>query len=113
MGQAKQRGARAERVAAANENNMRKLSEVIAELGIPKESGFLGYVLHNQMKDDYLLSVRESDQIIRSMYTMFPEKALRFDDHRNALKVCSRFNGDLLIGLLFDAEDKYIVGFAG
>lgn len=52
MGQAKQRGARADRVAESLGLKQRKIEDVKKDLGLPEDAEFCGYVIHIQDKDE-------------------------------------------------------------
>ncbi|ENW40872.1 hypothetical protein F920_03541 [Acinetobacter baumannii NIPH 335] len=60
MGQAKQRGTLEQRVKQAQEQKddfygtERSVAEVLAELGLPKESTVKGYVIHLPEKDEFV-----------------------------------------------------------
>lgn len=114
MGQAKRRGNRAERVLTAvgqGDMDMKKISELIAEFDLPKDSNFLGYIIHNRANDDYLGAVDESGGVTKRYYANSPELALRFDNFPQALDVCSHIGTKTRIGWLFETDDKFAVGF--
>lgn len=113
MGQAKQRGTPEQRLAQAfearKEYQERPIKEVIKELELPEDSQFLGYVIHNHSKDDYLFEI-SADGAARK-YCASPEGAVIYEKYDDAVAIALRINQGLKIGRLFDVGKSYAVAF--
>ncbi|WP_024302658.1 hypothetical protein [Pseudogulbenkiania sp. MAI-1] len=55
MGEAKRRGSTAERAKQARQRREIPVANLIQELGLPPDSKYMGYVIHNPDQDDYSL----------------------------------------------------------
>ncbi len=112
MGQAKQRGTPAERARQAMEaTQLKPVSELIEELGLPPTSKYLGYVIHAPATDDYLAAQTEHAGMNQRMYVKTPDRAMLFTDYGEAVNVASNISSRTKIGILFDVDDKHIVAF--
>lgn len=111
MGEAKRRGTTAERAKQARERQEIPIDDLIQELGLPVDSKYMGYVLHNPEQDDYLATIQEQgDRILRS-YTKSPETALRYIDYSEACRVADGIAKKTQIGVLFDVGSQLYVAF--
>lgn len=84
-----------------------KISDVIAELGIPANSQFLGYVVYRPDSDEYLLEYQEMDGAERWLWAKTPYLAHLYHDFRQGLSHSSAYEkAPTLVGLMFDTGDK-------
>lgn len=111
MGEAKRRGSPEERAKQSRARREIPVDALIQELGLPPDSKYMGYVIHNPDQDDYLATVDESnDQIFRS-YARSPETALRFMNYAEACGVAESITKNTQIGVLFDVGSQLYVAF--
>jgi hypothetical protein len=111
MGEAKRRGTVDVRAAQAKERKHIPVSEALADLGLPPDSKFVGYVVHNPEKDDFLASLDEQGDVIKRAYIGTPEGALVFDDYAEACRVADGIQKRTIIGTLFDVGSQLVVAF--
>lgn len=108
MGQAKQRGARSDRVAEALGLKQRNLDDLKKELGLPDDAEFCGYLVHIEDKDEFLASINETPLAIERSFAKTPELAKRFDEFIDAHDVARAEKGEIVV-LLFDVGNQYHV----
>lgn len=115
MGEAKRRGSYEARVMESKtkyaEGETVTVAAVLADLGLPADSKFLGYVIHNPDADDYLCSLEDTPAMTKRLYCPTPEQALIFDDYFKASAESAKISKPTIVGLLFDTGDQYAVGF--
>lgn len=108
MGQAKQRGARADRVAEALGLKKRNLDELKKEFGLPDDAEFCGYIVHIEDKDEFLASINETSIAIERTFAKTPELAKRFDEFIDAYDVARADKGEIVV-ILFDVGNQFHV----
>ena len=108
MGQAKQRGARADRVAEALGLKKRNLDELKIDLGLPDEAIFCGYVVHIEAADEFLASVKETPLTVERTFAKTPELAIRYDEFVDAYEVARVEKGEIVV-ILFDVGSQFQV----
>jgi hypothetical protein len=112
MGEASRRGNRENRVTQAlDKYKASSIEAVKEELGLPDTAEFLGYVIHLPEKDEFLGGIKNDICIKKWAWVGAPGLALRFHDFRVAVKERNDCNGNPVIALLFDVDDKYFVGW--
>ena len=117
MGQAKQRGTQAERLAQSAEAKrktaealgfvQRDLNEVREELGLPQDSLFLGYVVHIPASDEFLMDLKDSPLATSRSWTTSPQLARRFEHFADAYNL-AREHREIVVGL-FETATQYEV----
>ncbi|WP_081556800.1 hypothetical protein [Chromobacterium haemolyticum] len=111
MGEAKRRGSAEERAKQSRERREIPVADLIQELGLPPDSKYMGYVIHNPDQDDYLATIEErSDQTFRA-YVRSQETALRFMDYAEACRVAEGITKKTQVGVLFDVGNQLYVAF--
>lgn len=112
MGQAKQRGSQAERVAAAQaRRRVTPISDIRKQMGLPENAQFLGCVVNVRGTDEYLALLDDDNDATRRAYVLSPEKALRYASREEADVVAASLPKPAVSGLLFDLGDQFFVAF--
>ena len=115
MGQAKNRGTQADRIAQAQakakETDQAIIAEARAAMELPADTPFRGFVVHVPEADDYLAVLEDLPSQIVRRYTKLPEQALRFSSCREAEKVCGTLPKRAVVGVLFETEKQFVVCF--
>ncbi|MDC7714427.1 hypothetical protein PQU96_09835 [Vogesella sp. LYT5W] len=109
MGEAKRRGSAEQRMAQATSE--RPLAEVLAELGLPTDTRFKGYVLHSEENDDFVAHIDRTTTRTFRAYCATPEDALTFRTLAEALKELKEAGKPLVVGRVFDTGTHLMVGF--
>lgn len=108
MGQAKNRGSREDRIAAALEEQNRKIEEVRKGLDLPEDSKFCGYLVHIYESDEFLHEIDDSPAATKRLFVKTPELAYRFTNFMDAYKWVRPIKGETVVGL-FDIGEKFLV----
>ncbi|AYZ78619.1 hypothetical protein ACM760_29895 [Pseudomonas aeruginosa] len=118
MGEAKNRGSKAERVQQARERQSqiaeslglkrRPLSDIKAELGLPDSAAFHGYAVHIPASDEFLCNIKESDLQSARQWIKGPAAALCFDEIDEAIALVRQDRGEMVVGV-FETESQYHV----
>ena len=108
MGQAKQRGARADRVTEALGLKQINLDELRKKLNLPEDAEFCGYLVHIEAKDEFLASIEETASATHRIFAKTPELAKRFDEFIDAYDVARAEKGEIVV-ILFDLGKQFYV----
>lgn len=108
MGQAKQRGARSDRVTEALGLKKRNLEDLKKELGLKDDAIFCGYVIHNEEKDEFLAAIKDSPSRTERTFAKTPELAIRYDEFIDAYDVARAEKGEIVV-ILFDVGSQFQV----
>lgn len=108
MGQANQRGAKADRVSEAL--GLRKLSieQIKKEFKLPDNAEFCGYLVHIKETDEFLHDIIDTPNAVQRSFAKTPELAKRFDEFIDAYEIARKEKGETVV-LLFDLGGEYIV----
>ena len=116
MGQAKQRGTLEQRVKQAQEQKddfygtERSVAEVLAELGLPKESTVKGYVIHLPEKDEFVATINDNNITFSVAYARTPELAMIYDEPQKAISDAKKISKHkLLVCVLFETSNQYMI----
>ncbi|EFH74847.1 hypothetical protein [Vibrio tarriae] len=84
------------------------VTEIKLAAGVPVESPFLGWLIHNPTKDDFLHAVRGSSG---TFWTQTPETAKRFKLYRQAVRVlqAQELSDRALVVAAFDIGSRILV----
>ena len=85
-----------------NDRQQVKISDVIAELGIPANSEFLGYAVHKPDSDEFLMVYEEKDSAERWLWAKAPNLAHLYDFHQALSHSDANEKHPTQVGLLFD-----------
>ncbi|WPP02415.1 hypothetical protein SFA35_25830 (plasmid) [Pseudomonas sp. HR96] len=117
MGQAKQRGNRAERMAqtlnqkreAAEALGLerRDLNELREELGLPQDAQFHGYIIHIVESDEFLAEFKSTAFATSRSWTKNPGLARLFEHFIDAYEL-ARVDSEIVVGL-FETQSQFIV----
>ncbi|MBM3105884.1 hypothetical protein IIE18_12120 [Pseudomonas sp. V1] len=117
MGQANQRGSFAERLAQSNEAKrnaaealglvLRNLDDIRAELGVPQDAPFLGYLVHIPDSDEFLLEYKDTPQATSRSWTKNPGAGRRFADFAEAHMI-ARPDREMVVGL-FETSTQFLI----
>jgi len=87
----------------------RPINEVIKELGLPADTRFLGYVIHLEASDEFL--IRRERSVLGKGYLWgkgTPESAMRFQNPNQAISMVKKHGKDAVVGGLFETENQYV-----
>lgn len=86
------------------------LSEIIEEIGLPKHTKFVGYVIRLPEKAEFLSSYNCSEDSVSMAWAKVPDLAFVFDNVEAAQKVLLQLDKPAaMLGWLFDLGDQYFV----
>jgi len=109
MGQAKQRGTREQRIAEALSLREIVVTDIKKELGISDDADFLGYAIHLEESDEFLMgSDSENLDFTRRAWAKTPELAATFGSFIEAYDVSKKCRGSIIVGI-FDMDKEIIV----
>lgn len=108
MGQAKQRGAREDRVTEALGLKKRNVSELKKELGLPADAEFCGYLVHIKSKDEFLHDIIDTPNAVQRSFSKTPDLAKRFDEFIDAYEVARKEKEEVVV-VLFDIGKQFMV----
>lgn len=114
MGEAKRRGSRSQRVAAASSVN--PSPEAMRDsMGFPESCRFVGYVVHLPDSDEFLAGASEPHPgAALYQYAATPGLATVYPNFRAALKVADGIQKHrTVVAYLFDHGTQWLVGFQG
>jgi len=84
-----------------------QISDVIAELGIPANSKYLGYAVHRPDSDEFLVEYSEKNGAEKWLWAKTPQLAHIYQDYKKALKHSAAYEkAPTLVGLVFDIGDQ-------
>jgi len=117
MGQAKQQGTQAERLAQSVEVTRktaealglvkRDLSEIREEFDLPPDAPFHGYVVHIPASDEFLAHCKNGPLATSRAWTKNPGLAQRFEHFIDAYEL-ARPDQEIVVGL-FETETQFVV----
>lgn len=76
--------------------------QLIKELGFPEKTEFLGYSIHLEESDEYLVDYIHSSEMKTISWTNFPEKAKYFQSFKKIEKTRDKIKPNAIIMWLFD-----------
>ena len=90
-----------------NNTEQVKISDVIAELGIPASSQFLGYAVQRPDSDEFLMEHAEKGGAEKWLWAKTPDLAHLYHDFHQALSHSDKYKkAPTLVGLLFDIGEQ-------
>lgn len=108
MGQAKQRGAKADRVAEALGLKKRNVNDLKKELRLPDDAEFCGYLVHIKSSDEFLHEIIDTPSAVQRKFSKTPELAKRFEEFIDAYEV-ARKERDEIVVILFDIGKQLVI----
>lgn len=87
------------------------VSDIKATMGLPKTTPFIGWLIHNPHKDDFLLKYTDSEAMVKTAWTQTPENALRFKRFKKAFRALNGLELDdrAIIVAAFDLGGQVLV----
>lgn len=85
------------------------ISTVIKELGLPKSSVYLGYVIHQPESDDFLAAITIVADSSKRIFCKHPDVAKRYVSYNDALNEANRCILKAEVLILFDTGDEFHV----
>ncbi|WP_370611466.1 hypothetical protein [Citrobacter meridianamericanus] len=84
-----------------NEPDIKKIRN---KLGIPDEHKFLGYLILDTRKDDFLLSFTDNEYCTSKQWCAFPDLASKFDSYCKVVEIINHLeiNDTAIIVMAFD-----------
>ena len=80
--------------------NKEKIKIIIEEADLPKNTKFLGYVIHLPKNDEYLF---KTDNKALLIWSKTPQNAIKFKIYEKACDIVKKFSrGDLIICIVLD-----------
>jgi hypothetical protein len=76
---------------------------------IPSDAQFLGYPVHREDRDDFLVGIEEQAGATNRFWSVRPQDAQVYSQFSGAHEAARRCEGSVVVGI-FDTEDKVWVG---
>jgi hypothetical protein len=76
--------------------------ELIKDLGFPEKTEFLGYSIHLEESDEYLLDYQLSSEVNHLTWTTRPEMAKHFQSFKKVEKTRDKIKPTAIIMWIFD-----------
>lgn len=108
MGQAKNRGEREERIARAHGLRQLNLNDVKKKYGLSEDAKYLGYAVHLEESDEFLLELVDTPSQTTRKWAKTPELAKRYERFNLALDDASKCSGAIVVGM-FDTGAQILV----
>lgn len=108
MGQARNRGDREERIARAHGLQQMNLNDVKKICGLSEDAKFLGYAVHLEESDEFLLELVDTPSQTSRMWTKKPELAKTYGRFDLALDDTIKCSGAIVVGI-FDTGAQIFV----
>lgn len=90
-----------------NNTQQVKISDVIAELGIPANSKLLGYAVHKPDSEEFLMEYKKNIGAEKWLWAKTPQLAHLYQDFQQALLHSAAYpKAPTLVGLVFDIGDQ-------
>lgn len=90
-----------------NNTKQVRISDVIAELGIPAKSQFLGYSIHRPDSDEFLKEYMETDGAEKWLWAKTTQLAHLYQDYQKALSHSAAYEkAPTLVELELDIGDQ-------
>lgn len=116
MGQAKDRGTKAEREEQARAKRREgkspiDIDDLRKEHNVPPEANFVGFVVWLRERDEFLVQLEETPALIKRGYGPRVEKAVLFNDWDSAAPHAEASKHPALVAAAFDLGSKmFIIG---
>ena len=92
-----------------NNTQQVKISDVIAQLGIPANSQFLGYAVNRHDSEEFLMEHTEKDGSEKWLWAKTPQLAHLYQDYQKALSNSNAYqNAPTLVGLIFGTDNRLV-----
>ena len=88
------------------------ISDVIKELGLPKNTKFIGYALHLKDKDEFLVRYVSNEYRDEMWWSKTPENAKKFKQHKKALKIRNELKPEAKIVHVWDIGRQLMITLA-
>lgn len=109
MGDAKKRGTKDQRMAAAMRLNEGSIADVRAKLGLPDDAEYLGYAVHHEDRDEFLAKFSDAAVTLKA-WAKTPELALRFGSISEAVETSNKCDGSIVVGMFDIGSQIYVFG---
>ncbi len=110
MGEAKKRGTKDQRTAAAMGLRESSVAELRAKLSLPSEAEYLGYAVHLEDRDEFLAEISDTEEMLKKIWAKTPELALRFDSISEAIDTSNKCAGSIVVGMFDVGSQIYVFG---
>ena len=111
MGEARNRGTAAQRIAEAHERMTLEVERARKDMGYDESAKFCGFVIYVPETDDYLGKVKQTKDATLWGYVRSPENALKYEDPLRAHIVASELAKRAVVGVMFDLGSQFGVAF--
>ena len=88
--------------------NKLDIKKIVSNMGLPKKSKYLGYIIHLPVEDEFLGMVHDGDDLELRGFTKSPEIALKFTSFNEALTESQKCKGHAEVWLAFDIGSQVI-----
>ncbi|MFA5170268.1 MAG: hypothetical protein WC426_01785 [Sulfuriferula sp.] len=105
MGQANKRGTREERITKKLGLGQRNLNDIKREAGIPLNTEFLGYSVHLESSDEFIMQFEDNEEATKKTWVKTPEIAKTYTSFIDAYDVSQKCPGSIVVGI-FDGEKQ-------
>ncbi len=79
-----------------------EVKKLIEEMNLPEQTKFIGYAIHLQKEDEFLLNYEDKKYIVNMWWTKSPEIAKKFKSIKKAEKTKNKIKPEANIVLLLD-----------
>lgn len=110
MGEAKKRGTKDQRIAAAMGLRESSVAELRARLSLPDDAEYLGYAVHLEQRDEFLAEFSNTAEALKKVWAKTPELALRFDSISEAVETSNKCDGSIVVGMFDIGSQIYVFG---
>lgn len=108
MGEAKRRGNRESRMAAAMGLRELSIDDLRSELGLEQSAKYLGYAVHLEKSDEFLSEIVNAQGMQRKTWAKTPEMALLFTSLASAVETSRKCRGSIVV-VVFDLGTQIMV----
>lgn len=85
-----------------------KISELVKDMGLPEGTIFLGYSIHLQESDEFLLSYEDNIEMTNMWWTHNPEQVKHFQSFKKVEKIKNKIKPEASVAWLFDTGPQII-----
>lgn len=86
------------------------INEMIKELELPKNTKFLGFVVHLPESDEFLAFIKEESEYMElRSFSKTPDYARTFKEYEDALSASKSCNQKAIVAILLDIEKQWLV----
>lgn len=85
------------------------ITEIMEKLGIPKDSKYLGYVIHLPNEDEFLAFYQSTKSSVQRGFSRSPESAIKYKSYKKALSHAKSCKQIAEVWLAFNLNHQILV----